>query len=116
MGEAAPSNPSPKSYYSMDCEYRAHAAIFLARQEAACDPFSALNLSVDKFHLREHVQHLRVASAAPLLKTAGIPIPIAFWGEEILVPEGSPLQLFRLSPVRNALCVKLECRLRMSPE
>ena len=57
MGEAAPSNPSPKSYYSMDCEYRAHAAIFLARQEAACDPFSALNLSVDKFHLREHVQH-----------------------------------------------------------
>ena len=57
MGEAAPSNPSPKSYYSMDCEYRAHAAIFLARQEAACDPFSALNLSVDKFHLRQHVQH-----------------------------------------------------------
>ena len=57
MGGAAPSNPSPKSYYSMDCEYRAHAAIFLARQEAACDPFSALNLSVDKFHLREHVQH-----------------------------------------------------------
>ena len=57
MGEAAPSNPSPKSYYSMDCEYRAHAAIFLARQEAACDPFGALNLSVDKFHLREHVQH-----------------------------------------------------------
>ena len=41
----------------MDCEYRAHAAIFLARHEAACDPFSALNLSVDKFHLREHVQH-----------------------------------------------------------
>ena len=28
----------------------------------------------------------------------------AFWGEEILVPEGSPLQLSRLSPVRNALC------------
>ena len=55
MGEAAPSNPSPKSYYSMDCEYRAHAAIFLARQEAACDPFSALNLSVDKFHLRQQV-------------------------------------------------------------
>ena len=51
MGEAAPSNPSPKSYYSMDCEYRAHAAIFLARQEAACDPFSELNLSVEKFHL-----------------------------------------------------------------
>ena len=30
-------------------------------------------------------------------------IPIAFWGEEILVPEGSPLQLSRLS-LRNALC------------
>ena len=57
MGEAAPSNPSPKSYYSMDCECRAHAAIFLARQEAACDPFSALDLSVDKFHLRQHAQH-----------------------------------------------------------
>ena len=41
----------------MDCEYRAHAAISLARQELACGPFSALNLSVDKFYLRQHVQH-----------------------------------------------------------
>ena len=64
MGEAAPSNPSPKSYYSMDCECRAHAAIFLARQEAACDPFSALDLSVDKFHLRQHAQHQVAISAS----------------------------------------------------
>ena len=74
MGEAAPSNPSPKSYYSMDCEYRAHAAIFLARQEAACDPFSALNLSVDKFHLRQHVQHqVLLPRLLPRIEVAAMP-------------------------------------------
>ena len=73
MGEAAPSNPSPKSYYSMDCEYRAHAAIFLARQEAACDPFGALNLSVDKFHLRQHVQHqVRLPRLLPRIEVAAM--------------------------------------------
>ena len=74
MGEAAPSNPPPKSYYSMDCEYRAHAAIFLARQKAAGDSFNALNLSVDKFHLRQHVQHqVLLPRLLPRIEVAAMP-------------------------------------------
>ncbi len=73
MGEAAPSNPSPKSYYSMDCECRAHAAIFLARQEAACDPFSALNLSVDTSFIFGSTSNIRFRHFSQNLAPLGSP-------------------------------------------
>ena len=57
----------------MDCEYRAHAAIFLARQEAACDPFSALNLSVDTSFIFGSTSNIRFRHFSQNLAPLGSP-------------------------------------------